>query len=74
MDASLSYVLCEYDIPSGLVSRPSRIGIPGENDSPIDHVPAIGSPVKAIAITASAAANSGPRPYAASRPETAAIN
>jgi hypothetical protein len=73
MDASLSYVLCEYDIPSGLVSRPSRIGIPGENDPPIDHVSAIGSPVKAIAMTASAAPNSGPRPYAASRPAIATM-
>ena len=58
-DESLSYSLCEFDIPSGSESRPSKSA--GEYDWPMDQVPAVGSPVKVIAITARAAANSGPR-------------
>jgi hypothetical protein len=57
-DVSLSYELWEYEIPSGVDSKPPRSPPYGP---PIDHVPAIGSPVSAMAITESAAANSGPK-------------
>lgn len=69
-DASLSYTLCDQDIPEGLESRPpSR---PGEYDPPIDQVPPIGSPVRAMAMTDRAAANSSPKLYACRSPVTAA--
>lgn len=57
-------------MPEGLESRPpSKLG---EYEPPIDQVPAMGSPVSAMAMTASAAANSFPRLYACPSPVTAA--
>jgi hypothetical protein len=58
-DVSLSYVLCDFEMPLGFERRPpKRLGGYGP---PIDQVPPVGSPVKPMAMTERAAANSGPK-------------
>jgi hypothetical protein len=58
-------------MPLGFERRPpKRLGGYGP---PIDQVPPVGSPVKPIAMADRAAANSGPKLYAAPRPSTAEI-
>jgi hypothetical protein len=49
-------------------SSPPRTGV---NGPPMDHFCPTGSPVRVIATTARAAANSSPKPYAAAKPLTA---
>jgi hypothetical protein len=56
-------------IPSGVDRSPPKS--PGVNGPPIDHLCMVGSPVKAIATTDSAAANSAPKLYAWLSPDTA---